>query len=286
MTDQQQPSPQDVADAQPQKPHLSSVQLEMIGKCPEQWRRRYLEKEVIPPGIALVRGRSVHAGAEHNFRQKIRSHTDLPASHIVERAVAQVEAEIRAGVTLSNDEASVGLRKVTGQTVDMVAKLARLHAQTQAPEYQPAHVELPIRVSLPQSPRDLLCVIDLVTDVDEVVDFKTGKPHTQREADESIQLTAYHFARQVQTGHAPTGLAMDIMVAKDTKLARQKIKTTRTDSDVNALGERFSSVVNMIEAGVFPGAPTGVGCWWCSAKWCGYHSTCKFVGNSARNQGD
>lgn len=267
------------------KPHLSVTQIDTHNKCPEAWRRRYEDKDIIPPGFALIRGRAVHQGAEFNFRQKTESHVDLPVSQIVDVAVAQVDAETAGGVSLTPDEIGRSVAVVKGETIDEVAKLARLHAIVQAPEYQPVAVEETIRVSLPQSSHDLLCVIDLVDDRGAVIDLKTsGKAVSQSDADASIQMTAYHFAKEAQTGTPPTELAFDVMISKGSTLKRQRITTERDQQDVNALGERFGAVVGSITSGVF--APAAVGCWWCSAKWCGYHSTCRFVGNGQKRQGD
>ena len=43
-----------------EKPYLSPSQMGMYCRCGEQYRRRYIEKEIIPPGFALIKGGSVH----------------------------------------------------------------------------------------------------------------------------------------------------------------------------------------------------------------------------------
>ena len=59
--------------------------------CPERYRRRYVNQEIVPPGISLIRGTSVHKGAEHNHRQKIKSHIDLKKKEILEIVDAEFD---------------------------------------------------------------------------------------------------------------------------------------------------------------------------------------------------
>ncbi len=117
-----------------EKPHLSATQLEMYWRCPEQYRRRYIEHEVVPPGISALTGRAIHRGAETNFRQKIESHADLPAKDIVEAAVAGFDVDVLGGYMLSADEASRGVAIVLGEAKDQTAQLADVHAREQAPD--------------------------------------------------------------------------------------------------------------------------------------------------------
>src|SRR5580700_2286114 len=80
------------------KPFLSPTQLEMFSRCGEQYRRRYIEHEIIPPGIAMAKGKGFHAGAEHNMRQKLETGVDLSVAEIVDVAVTSFEAETSGGI--------------------------------------------------------------------------------------------------------------------------------------------------------------------------------------------
>lgn len=266
------------------KPYLSVTQLEMFAKCGEQYRRRYIEKQRIPPGVALVRGGAVHSAAEANLKQKIETAVDLKPSQVVEIADAAFSQRIaEGGLLLNPEEAARGMKVVAGEARDTVARLARLHAITQAPDYQPVAVEEAVRVRLPNSSRDLLCVIDVVDDQNRITDFKsTTKAPSQKDADQSIQLTAYHLAWGTKTRLPPSELRIDAAIDGSTSQRREVLKTVRTAEHVNSLGARFSATNQAIEAGSFP--PAAIGTWWCSARWCGYWSTCPFVrGQSTQN---
>lgn len=267
------------------KPHFSVTQMDMAAKCWEQWRRRYEEGEVLAPGFALIRGGSVHSAAEDNLRQKIESGRDMPAKEVVELAEAHFQTRVAGGVALDSDEIGQNLAVVQGAAMDTTVRLARLHALHQAPKIKPVSVEEVVRIALPDLPRDLLVVIDCVQEDESVLDIKTTKKaKDQEEADQSNQLSAYSFARQVKAGRIPPRLSLDVLVDTGSQQFRQELVTTRDDVDTRIFGRKFVTMCQQVEAGIFPPAPPGV--WWCSAKYCGYHATCDFVRPGRRRQAD
>ena len=261
------------------KPHISNSQLSMYWRCPEQYRRRYMEKEILPPGIALLTGSAIHAGAETNFRQKIETHKDLPASDIVDAAVAGFDAGTTGGYALSDEEATRGAVAVLADAKDQIAGLAQVHADQQAPDYQPVTVEHKTRIVLPKASRDLLAITDLRDDKARVVDIKTAaRRKPQSEVDGSIQLTIYAAAYQVDCGQPPSEVRLDTLV-KTKKVGRQVLSSTRDRTDFQVLANRINATLAAIEAANFP--PCSPDAWQCSARWCGYYRTCPYV-NSER----
>ena len=263
------------------KPYLSMTRLEMYSRCGEQFRRRYVEGEIIPPGIALAVGSGVHAGAEVNFRQKIESYADLPETEVVEAAVAGFEGFVAGGIQLTPDEESVGAAKVIGKAKDQVAALASVHAREQAPDYQPVSVEERFLLELPDASYDLVGVPDLVDDQGRVVDIKTrGRRFSQADADKNLQLTMYAAAFRRHYGRDPAALRLDTLL-KTKKPGRHVVETHRGDADYAALAARVNAMIAGLEKGVF--MPAEVGHWCCSPTWCGYWNTCPYV-NAARSE--
>lgn len=262
------------------KPHLSPTQLEMYCRCPEQYRRSYIEGEKIPPGIAALKGTGLHRGAAVNMRQKLESGVDLPASEIVEAAISAFETEVHGGVSFSREEFGRGSHIVIGEAKDDLREIADCHARVQAPDYQPVFVEEKIRIELPNAPRDVLGILDLADAKRRVIDLKTaGKKKSQSDADDSVQLSVYAAAYQVKTGEPPAEVRLDCVVQTKTKTDRQVVTSDRGPRDFQALANRINAVTKGIQAGVF--TPATPGAWWCGPKWCGYFSTCPYV-NSHR----
>lgn len=265
--------------ATPEKPHISATQLEMFWRCPEQYRRRYIEGEVILPGIALLIGKAVHAGAETNFRQKIETHADLSQAEIVEAAAVSFDAEKAGGYSLTDDEASRGPGAVLGEAKDKAVQLAEAHAKQQAPDYQPVAVEHRTRIVFPNATHDLLAITDLRDDQRRVVDLKTAaRKMPPASADTSTQLTIYAAAHQIDTGEPASEVRLDVLTKTKTP-ARQVISSTRGEPDFRALVHRVNVTLDAINAGSFP--PASPGAWICSPKWCGYFFSCPYV-NSER----
>ena len=256
------------------RPHVSPSQLNTYLRCPEAWRRRYIENEIIPPGFAAHAGSGVHEAAQENFTQKIDSHADMKPSDFLDRAVAAFEASINESGVRAED--GVDVDKQHGWAVDRTAALALQHASEIAPQYQPKVVEHEFRIELPKLTHDIIGFIDLVDDQDRLVDFKTtGRAKSQREADESLQLTTYAAAMH-REGIAASDIVLDVSVfkAKTQEVTHQTFSTQRGPADYQRLASTIQAVVGGINAGSFPPAAPGV--WWCSERFCGYAKTCPF----------
>lgn len=259
------------------KPHVSPSQLEMLSRCGEQYRRRYIEREIIPPGIAMLKGTGLHAGAAANMRQKIDTHVDLPAAEVADIAVAALESELsRSGCSFSEDEVSAGADKVLGQAKDATALLASAHVRLQAPEYQPLVVERRFRIVLPSSSHDIVGVVDMIPDTLRAVDFKTSRRRkSQADVNESVQLTTYAAAAVALTGQPAVGVRLDTLVHNSSGVSRQTLDADRGTDHYRSLAARASTAIAAVQSGVF--VPASPGAWWCSQRWCGYWSSCPYV---------
>jgi hypothetical protein len=253
----------------------------MYARCPEQYQRRYIQREIIPPGIAMIQGTAVHVGAKINFTQKIESHADLHVVDIIDASAAAFDAEISGGYVLADDEVLRGASTVLGEAKDQTVKMARVHAEQQAPDYQPVAVEHATRILLPAASHDLLAITDLRDDQDRVTDFKTaGKRKPQSEADTSLQLTVYAAAFEHDCGRSARELRLDTVVKTKTP-TRQVLTTSRTPRDIQCLANRINAVLAAIQAGSFPPCPPDS--WMCCPKFCGYHRDCAYVSQERRS---
>ena len=264
------------------KPYLSHSQLDLFSKCGEAYRRRYLEKQIIPPGVALLRGSAVHGAAEVNHRQKIETGQDLPLQDLVDAAATTFDQRIATdGYSLAPDEQSTGAKIVLGKAKDSAVRLTGLYARNVAPNIEPELVEARVRVVLPESPLDLVGVIDVSTRDSRVKDLKTAaRAKTQQDADDSLQLTWYDLTYRALKKVPPAGLDLEVLVDTATP-KHQRLGTTRTMRDLEVLVARVNATAAAIKAGSFP--PAQLGAWWCSNKFCGYfRSGCPFVNADRR----
>lgn len=255
-------------------------QLVKFEMCGEAYRRQYVEGEKDLSGTAALRGSGVHGGAQVNHIQKKKTGKDLPKKDIIDAAVAAFEArKTNEGFRLTPEEISVGVSPTMARTVQTITVLSGLYADQVAPRIQPDLIEEKIVVEIPGTEVDLAGTIDLSTTDGRLKDFKTAnRSKSQKDADESLQLTLYDFLYEKKTGRKPTGVDLEVLVDLKTP-KHQQISTVRTARDRQVLFNRTNVMLKSRQAGIF--APAQVGSWICSPKWCGFWDTCPFV-NSER----
>ena len=99
-------------------------------------------------------------------------------------------------------------------------------------------------------------------DVVELIDYKTGKPRSQKDADGSLQLSVYALAAQEELKLKPRRLTFYCLSNNQT------VHTARTDSDLKALKTRVLTIADQIRQNQFPPTPGFV------CKFCDYRPIC------------
>jgi hypothetical protein len=251
------------------KPQLHVSALGML--CMEQFRRRYIEKEIIPPGVALIVGTGTHKGVDVNMHHKIATGQLLPVDAVADAARDGVnQAWDRDGVKLEAEEIAKGIKAVRGEAVDKAVRLATLHHKERAPKILPIHAERPWSLEINGYPLDLVGRLD-IQEADSVRDTKTsGKTPAATCAERSLQLKAYALAVKILDGKAPSKVFLDYLI--DTKTPKSESFSHEPDfEDFQAVLNRIEVIAAAMEKGVFvPVEPTH---WCCDPKWCGYHAT-------------
>jgi DNA helicase-2/ATP-dependent DNA helicase PcrA len=96
----------------------------------------------------------------------------------------------------------------------------------------------------------------------ELIDYKTGKPRSQKEADASLQLSVYALAAQEQMKLRPLRLTFYCLTNN------QPVHTVRTEQDLKAVKTQILTVADKIRQNHFPAAPGFV------CKFCDYRPIC------------
>jgi hypothetical protein len=257
------------------RPYLSMTQLDMLSKCGEQYRRRYVDKEIIPPGVAAVVGKATDRSVNQNLEHKIATKELLPIEAVADTARDGLNQEWQSGVILGDEEVGRGVKAVKGEAVDKAVRLSVLHAKQTAPTLEPTHVQRKWTVEISGYPMDLFGFIDVQEGTNSVRDTKTaGKTPNGNVADQSDQLTGYALAVRVLDGKAPEKVVLDYLIDNKTPVAKS-FESTRDGDDFAALLHRVEVAIVALEKGVFiPARQTD---WWCSPKWCGFHGSCRYV---------
>ena len=254
--------------------HISSSSANMAWRCGEQYRRRYIEGEIIPPAIALGRGASVHRVNRINLQQKINTFEDMPLSDLFDIARDNFIDSFQSGVFLTKEEQPYK-KQLLNQGLNDTLRATRLYRNDVAPDIQPIDVErgflIDIGLDLP-----LKGFIDIeqrqITN-----DLKTTTRKKPSGAiDQELQPVFYTFARWFETGDLTTFM-MNYLVVRKNDSEHQTQSALYGKKHFNALISKLNNFCKQLKAGIFPPAsPTS---WACSEKYCGYWSTCEYVGN-------
>lgn len=243
--------------------HISASQINTYLRCPAQYYFRYVRGIKIPPSSALTRGKCVHAGVEHNYRQKIESHVDVPVNDVTEYVASEFET-LQQETLFEADEDP-------GQIKDVTVNLSRTYHLELAPKIQPILVEQ--EILLPIEPYGILLkgYVDLVDDKLWVRDTKTAmRSPNADEINKSLQLSAYAYSLQKITGEMPKGVALDYVVA--TKVPKVVVlEGTRTEQQINRFVNTAARVGRAISEGCFYPSEHN---FLCSPEKCGYWELC------------
>jgi hypothetical protein len=262
---------------------LSVSQIGTFANCPEQWRRRYIEGEKIPPGIAAHVGQGVHKGAEVNWRAKIQTGQDEPLDVVLDAARDGYVHAMQGGVYVP-PEGKSSFKKDAAESLDRVIKMARVFREKFAPAIRPKFVEKRIEFTDPRTPHlSWLGFLDLVTEDGRLSDLKTSaRAWSQSRADSSIQASAYWRFLQEVEGKPPEKITFDVISCGKGAAKLTSLETSRTAHDWDALLLRADAMIRMVEAGIFP--PAEPGSWLCGPKWCGYYWTCPYIPAHKKNR--
>lgn len=251
--------------------------LNMLFRCGEQYRRRYIEGHKIPPGIALLIGRATDTSVNADLGNKIQTGELLPDAAIADIARDSLMTEWdRSGeVVLDEEHSALGLKGARGAAVDTSVTLARLHHTEAAPKIAPTHVQRKFELDVAGEPIQISGVIDIQEGTRSIRDTKTSKRSPQQnEADRSLQLTAYALAVRQCEGKIPDKVVMDYLVhTKEPKLIQ--IESVRNDESLNPFLERTYQAYLTVKSGLFTPAPADA--WFCDSRWCGWWHTCPYA---------
>lgn len=254
--------------------YINQTLINSWAMCGERVRRRWIEGDIMPPGIAARIGTGVHAGADINYSQKIKSGVDEPLSVVLDASRDGYKKALKDGVFFAPEDQAGARTQIEGG-VDAVVSLATLYREECAPYVQPIQVENEIYLDVEGIELPFRGRLDVLDNTHALRDIKTAaRKWSQGKADTAAQPTLYRELVKADTGEYPTNLIYDIFT-KTKKPAYQKLETFRSQDDFDVLKLRVKAMMASINAGIFP--PAEPGHWCCSQRWCGYYFSCPHI---------
>lgn len=251
------------------KGYLSPSAINTYLRCPQQFKRRYVDGVVTPPGVAMVEGTCHHDTIEANSRQKMKGRRDWSAKQMFERFADTFTVKKKEIEDWEDETPDTILRRGEG--------LTREFAQSFAPRLQPEEVETDVEFYV--GPVKIYGRLDFEGSCDVegaitpvLADFKTVKKRmSDSDLLSSLQLTAYSmWKQQTDTRKFKTGFVSLV------KTQKPQVVDQWTDVDFGRIRwfrHIVLSVANAISLGSFPLVdPTS---WACSPRFCGYFRDCR-----------
>ncbi len=237
-------------------------------RCGEQFYRRYILGEIIPPGIAMARGTGVHKASKVNFAQKVLTGSDLPVDDLTDAARDGFIHSFRNGVYLSGDEVSAKAR-VLNEGLNDTISLTKLYRDKMAPGVKPLATEEFLKTDIGMG-LPLLGYIDY-REIGRIGDIKTGKKINRGQADKELAPVIYSYLYEKEL-KLPRPIFEYHSLSPLKSGAKHTTQETVTNSQrIRGMFSIIKSVQNMFTKGVFP--PVLPGSWVCSPRWCGYWRT-------------
>jgi hypothetical protein len=252
---------------------LTQSMVGMFLRCPQQFERRYIKGEIIPPGVAARRGSATHEAIRLNHAHKLYAGEDLPVDVLKDAARDEFVRLVKdEGIFMPPSELPAK-DKILNDGLNAAVRLTGLYHDEIAPEIMPVMVEERVEMDA-GLPLILSGGIDCYTADKTLRDFKTsGKPKGINAADESLQLTFYSGLLHHKTEVWPEKISLDVLV--DSRVPRyQQLLTNRGPEDFARLLMTLDLIIQQIYTGIFP--PCSPDNYLCREKWCGYWSTCKW----------
>lgn len=270
------------------KPQLHYSALDTYSKCGEQYRRRYIEGEKIPPGIALIVGTAVDKSVSKDLVSKRDTKVLLTLDEVKSEAFDAFGKSWDQGIRVTKEDLDGrDLGAFKGENIDKAIRLSELHHRELAPSIEPLHVQREWAIDIGED-FDIVGTIDVQTEEKTnvvtfkgpqlrvgIIDTKTaGKSPPADQAEKSLQLTAYSFAVKVLDNRMPDYVGLNFLVDNKTPVVKQ-LRSVRTELDFEPFLARVHAATEGTRKGVFiPARPDD---WWCNQRWCGYFDTCGYV---------
>lgn len=266
--------------------NLSHSSIDNYLRCPEKWRRRYLEREYEPRAGHLIVGSAVHTAETQSYSDQVT--TGEP--HILERVMDDYSTSFSQEV---RGESEVDWGDSTpGQAKDRGANMLSYYHKIIPPKIKPKKTEAEFNIRLQPSYKwTIKGYVDVIGDIDDGFtlienasqDLKTVKRATnQDDLDNSIQGTLYTYAQMLEDptlSYIPFVVHELKLTPKTNVSSTRLLQTYRTREQGERYLERVAQVAREIdwrmETGNWQGAPPGA--WWCRSTYCGFYGTCPYA---------
>jgi PD-(D/E)XK nuclease superfamily len=249
---------------------LSASSLRLYWKCPERWRRRYLEREREPQTGPMLVGSAVGGAATAHFAARMAGEP-LSARDTDDLVLAEFDERVERPRTRLGDDDPGELREQSREAL-------RAYLAETAPTVRPLAVERRIELRFEGADWSFVGYVDVEDERGHVIDLKVGAKHvSQAAADRDPQAAGYLLARALEGRSAERFEFHSIRRGAIRSGERcLVVPTERSDARLALFEARIAQAARAIagcqETGDWPLArPDG---WWCAPGQCSFWASC------------
>lgn len=267
--------------------HMSHVNNYL--RCPKQFAAKYINNERKPANsIPLSTGRVHHSLLQEQVKRKLQKAVELSDDEIKDYVSDQIEEQAE----YLEDGKETEIREMKDEIIQQSVVLQHQYID----DLEPRRTEQKFRISIPESPYDLVGTIDLerILNPDEAVlqnknfgvdDLKTSSSsppkhdkggYKPRSNAHFLQQTAYSFGAWIANGGKPADYKQTLnrtvyLVKNKTPVVRPAVFVV-TRNDILFLYNVLRDMVEGLKAGHFIANANG---WWCDPERCPIFQKCR-----------
>jgi DNA helicase-2/ATP-dependent DNA helicase PcrA len=232
------------------KLRLSATAIETYLECPLKFKFSHIYHIPTGPQAALTFGNVMHQSVRHYFKLRKEGKVafdDLSQFYLGSWKNVGFEDSYQEETYRKSGLSQLREFNDRHNAMPIAAESVRLEVHFEL-EMQDVVLEGRIDQINPVKPRE--------PGVVQLVDYKTGRPRTQKDADKSLQLSVYALAARDRMGLEPQGLVFYNLTNN------QPVASVRTQKELDAVQQKILAVAEEIRRMVFPPAP-GFACRYC-----------------------
>ena len=269
---------------------FSASQLSSLTMCGEAYRREYIDGKTPPASLSMIRGIAGHHAFELAMTEKKKTGGQPEDYLMLEAAFECIDGyrpdekavylpPSKEGMTKDAclDEIKKELKGYMPQISDLMARIVPTEVETaKAIQFKVPSLGPDVWIVV-EGRRDVLGFIPGLVDgeIPAIIDLKTcGKAKSQRDADNSVQMTLYATIQSPLTSIPIEQIPLAIAFATPKK--SDILLTTRNQTDMDAFMQFLVRAAMVKRAGLF--IPASRDHWKCSPEYCQHFASCAFVG--------
>ncbi len=232
------------------KLRLSATAIETYLECPLKFKFSHLYRIPTGPQAALTFGNIMHQSIRHYFNLRKDGKVafdDLSRFYLGAWKNVGFEDSYQEESYRKSGLAQLSEFTARHNAIPIDAEKVRMEVHFEI-EMQEVVLEGRIDQINPLKPHEPAVV--------QLIDYKTGRPRTQKDADKSLQLSVYALAARNQMGLEPQGLIFYNLTDNQT------VASVRTQRELDSVQQKILSVAEEIRRMIFPPTP-GFACKYC-----------------------